>query len=46
VVAVTDGPNPMDKPPPPRSDGLSHLMGNFWDRQMALYGPKDDKVCE
>ena len=27
-----------------RPDGLSHLLGQFWDRKMAIVGVKDDHV--
>lgn len=38
VVAITDGPNPMDVPPPAREDGLSHLVGEYLDKRLAFHG--------
>lgn len=27
-----------------RPDGLNHLLGQFWDRKMAIFGAKDNHV--
>ena len=45
VVANSDGLDPLEEEAQElRSDGLNHLLGQFWDRKMAIVGAKDNHV--
>ena len=42
MTAVTDGPNPMDKPPVSKQDEMVDLIGKYLDKKLALLGIADD----
>ena len=46
VVALTDGPNPMECPRSPREDNINHLIGDYMDRRLKAMGLVEEKVSQ
>lgn len=46
VLALTDGPNPMEHPRTPREDNINHLIGDYMDRRLKAMGLVEEKVSQ